>query len=98
MTFNFTRYSTIYYAFSGILITASIVSLFVFGLRFGIEFTGGSTMEIEFTGERPNNEQITEQLKSFNLGDVVVQQIGVNGVVLKLKGIDEITHQNIYLR
>ena len=93
--FSFTKYSTTYYVFSGILITASIVSLFVFGLRFGIEFIGGSTMEIEFTGERPNNEQITEQLKSFNLGDVVVQQIGANGSILKLKGIDETTHQNI---
>lgn len=53
--FSFTKYSTIYYIFSGILIAASIVSLILFGLKFGIEFTGGSNMEIEFLDQRSNN-------------------------------------------
>jgi len=93
--FNFTKYSTIYYIFSGILIIASIVSLIVFGLNFGIEFTGGSTMEIEFIGERPNNEQIREQFQSFGLNEVVIQPIGSKGMILKFKGIDEIVHEKL---
>ncbi len=93
--FHFTKYSTIYYIFSGILIIAAIASLIVFGLKFGIEFTGGSTMEVDFTNHRPSNEDITKALAEFNLGDVIVQPTGQNGAVLQFKGIDEATHQKV---
>lgn len=95
MNFSFTKYSTIYYIFSGILIIAAVASLIIFGLKFGIEFTGGSNMEIDFLNTRPSNEEISKSLSSFNLGDVVVQPTGDRGAVLKFKGIDEVTHQQI---
>ncbi len=93
--FQFTKYSKLYYAFSGILIALSIASLIVFGLKFGIEFTGGSTMEVDFIKSRPSNEQISKALSSFNLGDIVVQPTSDKGAVLRFKGIDEATHQKV---
>lgn len=95
MTFNFTKYSKIYYAVSGILIIASIVSLAMFGLKFGIEFAGGSNMEIQFQEQRPSNEAIKDALKTFDLGDITVQPTGNLGAILKFKGVDEETHQKI---
>src|ERR1043166_3612538 len=95
MNFAFTKYSKFYYAFSGLLIVAAIASLMVFGLKFGIEFTGGSNMEVEFTGNRPTNEAISKSLAQYNLGDIVVQPTGTNGAVLRFKGIDEATHQKV---
>lgn len=95
MNFPFTKYSTIYYIFSGILIVALIISLIVFGLKFGIEFTGGSTMEIEFIENRPSNEAISKQISSFDLGNIIIQPMGARGAVLKFKGIDEATHQQV---
>src|SRR5438093_5146273 len=93
--FKFTKYSKVYYIFSGILIIVAIASLVFFGLKFGIEFTGGTNMEVEFTNQRPTNEQISKQLQSFNLGDVVIQPTGSNGAVLKFKGVKESVHQQI---
>lgn len=98
MNFNFTKYSKIYYILSGILILASIAALAVFGLRFGIEFTGGSTVQLEFTESRPNNDEISSKLSSMDLGGVVIQPTGSNGVILKTKGIDEKTHQDILIK
>ena len=95
MTINFTKYSAIYYIISVILITAAIVSLFMFGLKFGIEFVGGSNMQIEFQGQRPSNEAIRGFLKDFNLGDITVQPTGSIGAILQFKGVDEATHQQI---
>lgn len=95
MNFNFTKYSIFYYTVSAILIIASIASLFMFGLKFGIEFVGGSNMEIEFQSQRPNNDAITTALSSFNLGEIIVQPRGTNGAVLQFKGVDEATHQQI---
>ena len=95
MTFNFTKYSLVYYIISGILIIAAVVCLFMFGLKFGIEFAGGSNMEIAFQEQRPTNEQIKDALKDFDLGEITVQPTGSAGAILKFKGIDEATHQKI---
>ena len=93
--FSFTKYSTIYYIFSGVIIIGAIASLVIFGLKFGIEFTGGSTMELEFTELRPNGETIAKELSSFNIGEVIIQPIRENSMLLKFKGVDEATHQQI---
>ena len=74
---------------------ASIASLVVFGLKFGIEFTGGSNMEIEFANDRPRNEEISSALSEFELGEITVQPTGQKGAVLRFKGADEQTHQKI---
>ena len=93
--FNFIRYSAIYYIFSGILIVASITSLIAFGLKFGIEFTGGSNMELQFENQRSSNEEITKSLSDLNLGDIILQPAGEKGLILKFKGVTEATHQQI---
>ncbi len=98
MNFNFTKYSIVYYILFGILTIGSILALLIFGLKFGIEFTGGSTMEINFTNERPVNEEISKALLSFNLGEIIIQPTGDKGAILKFKGIDETLHQQILLK
>ena len=95
MQFNFTKYSKVYYAISGILIVAAIVSLSMYGLKFGIEFVGGSNMQVDFQKQMPSNETIQGALKSFNLGEVVIQPTGSSGAILQFKGVDEATHQQI---
>jgi len=94
MQFNFIKYSIVYYTISVLLIVGSVVVLSIFGLKFGIEFAGGSNMEVGFE-KLPANDVIQNSLKSLNLGEITVQPIGQNGAVLKFKGVDEATHQNI---
>jgi preprotein translocase subunit SecF len=95
MQFNFTKFSSYYYIISGVLIIASIIALSMFGLKFGIEFAGGSSMKVEFAKNVPSNQDISNALTSFNLGDITVQPTGSNGAILQFKGVDETTHQNI---
>jgi preprotein translocase subunit SecF len=95
MQFNFTKYSIFYYIISGLLIIASIVFISMYGLKFGIEFVGGSNMQVDFQKARPSNEAIKNALKSFNLGEITIQPTGATGAVIQFKGIDEATHQNI---
>ncbi len=93
--FSFTKYSKLYYIFSGLLIIGALACLILFGLKFGIEFTGGSTMEIDFTNQRPDNDQISKTLAEFELGDIVVQPTGEKGALLQFRGIDEVLHQKV---
>ena len=95
MNFNFIRHSIIYYILSAVLVAGSILALSMFGLKFGIEFTGGSAMEIGFQGARPTNEQIQNSLSQFNLGEIISQPTENNGLILRFRGIDETAHQQI---
>lgn len=94
MFVNFLKYKKIYFTFSGILTLASIVSLFVFGLNPGIDFTGGSILELEYKGPRPSLESVKESLWS-DVGDVSVQSIEPNGLIIRMKDIPEGTHQSV---
>jgi preprotein translocase subunit SecF len=95
MNIRFSKYLYLYYIFSGILIAASITSFIVFGLKFGIEFTGGSEMELQFSDNRPSSEEIREKLAEFNLGDFSIQPVGDNELILKSKEIDNVINQQI---
>lgn len=95
MSFNFLRYKKIYFLFIGIISLASIISLLVFGLKPGIDFTGGSILEIEYKQDRPSNEVIEEKLTGLDLGQLTLQPTREKGVIIRMKGINEDTHQEI---
>lgn len=93
---NFLKYKKIYYIFSALLVLATIVSLLVFGLNFGIDFTGGTLLEVDFgPGQRPENQEISEKLKEFNLGEIIIQPTQEKGVIMRFRDINEETHQKI---
>ena len=77
--FQFTTYSKFYYIFSGALFVLAIVVLILFGLKFGIEFIGGTNMQVDFQGgQRPSNEDI---LRFKQVDEKTHQQI-----LVKLQG------------
>lgn len=85
----------IFYIFSSLVILAGILSLGFLGLKTGIDFNGGSLMEVEFTHSRPETPVIKNKLASLGLGGIDVQSTGERGVILRLKSIDEQAHQEI---
>lgn len=90
---SFVKYRKIYFIFSGVLILGSLACLAIFGLKMGIDFTGGSVLELEFKTERPANPEIQEKLADLNLGEFYIQPTGEKGVILRLRDISEETHQ-----
>jgi len=94
MNVSFLKYSKIYYIFSILLALAAISCLIFFGLKFGIDFLGGSILEVNFE-QRPENPVIQEKLKDLNLGEITIQPSGEKGIILRMKEINEETHQKI---
>ena len=85
----------IFYAFSLVLIGAGIFSLLFWGLHFGLDFTGGSLLEIEWKGETPANETIKNDFSKLDLGEVFLQPTGEKGLMLRFKDVDETGHQKV---
>jgi len=95
MYFHFIKYQKIFYSLSIILVGLSIVSIFLFGLKLDIDFTGGSSLELNFKNQVPSLEELRKSLGSLNLGEISIQTIGDKGIILKMKDIGEETHQEI---
>lgn len=93
--FNFLKYRKIYFTISGILTLGGLICLIVFGLNLGIDFTGGSILEIEYLEARPSNQAIKEKLTGLDLGTIYVQPTRAKGVIIRMKHISEQTHQEV---
>lgn len=93
------KYRRIYYSLSALLVVASISFFFIFGLKFGIDFRGGSLMQLKFVSSSvPSSESIQSVLEGLSLGDIVVQSTGKSGVILRFVDIDESLHQSMLVR
>jgi len=92
---NIVQKRKIWFAFSAILISASLIALLSWGLKFGIDFTGGTLMEFSFKDKTLNSQEIKDALADLNFGEINVQFSGDKNVLLRFKDVDEDTHQKI---
>jgi preprotein translocase subunit SecF len=65
----------LWFLISGIMLVPCIVSLIVWGLNFGIDFTGGSAWEIQFDQD-VSTESISQVLADNGRTEATVQQVG----------------------
>lgn len=65
----------LWYAISGAMVLPSILALIFWGLQFGIDFTGGSAWEIQYTTD-VSTEEITRILAENGRSEATVQQVG----------------------
>jgi len=73
----FLKYYKAFYILSLVLIIISFFSLFTKGLNLGIDFKGGTVIEMQFNKEFSANK-IRQGLLNQNLGDVKVKEFGNN--------------------
>jgi len=92
---NIIKYKKIPFVLSGILVSASVILLLTLGLKPGVDFTGGSLLEIKFTRERPNIEDVRSIFANENLGEVTAQYTGEKNILLHMRFISEEEHQRI---
>jgi len=95
MVINFLKYKKFYFVLTGILILASLFVILKFGLNWGIDFTGGTILEVVYQDERPNNAKVRELLQGLDLGDFSIQPADEKGLILRMKEVSEETHQEI---
>jgi preprotein translocase subunit SecF len=59
-----------------VLALATIVLLSTMGLNYGIDFRGGTLMEVRFTKDAPDLVDLRSRLNGLGLGDVQIQEFG----------------------
>lgn len=96
---NVIGHRKVFYVVSALAVAASVSAVAVWGLRLGIDFTGGSLIEVEFTRERLSVEELNHRLGSLNLGSagsgIRLQPTGERGLLIRLRHLSEAEHQEV---
>jgi len=92
---NFISKKRIAFAFSGVLLLISLVALSFWGLKFGIDFTGGTLMEVQFTKPAPSSEQLCAMLHQECHENFIVQKSDNGRVLIRYKQSDEAFNKQV---
>jgi preprotein translocase subunit SecF len=97
--FDFMRFRRISLPFSAVLSVFAIAVYFVIGLNFGIDFVGGTVVEIQSKTGPTDLARMRSTLNALDLGDVQLQQFGGPSDVLiripQQPGGEDAQHQAI---
>jgi len=95
MTLQIIPKKTLFLTIAGSMAVAGIVALFLWQLRLGIDFTGGSLLEIVYTTPRPAVEVLKQKVESVGIKEYEVKLAGDHGAMFRFSAISEDTHQKI---
>ncbi len=77
----------IFFALSAILVVGSILAMFAYGLNLGIDFKGGSLLEVSYGSVRPESAVVKSNLDKLGLGNYVLTPSGNLNYILKTRDL-----------
>lgn len=89
------RHRRLWYIVSGALVLVSVVAIAVWGLRLAIDFTGGSLVELQFIGARPEKQAVQEQFDAAKIERIQLQPLGDAGFLARTPFLDAPTHARL---
>jgi len=92
--FNIIKTKKYWFIFSGILTVLSIVSISVFGLRLGIDYTGGSILKIS-SSSADKSEIVQKELQENNISNYQIKPAGSDELIIKTAFLDKDAYQKI---
>lgn len=86
------RHKKIFIGISTVLVVVSLLSLFIFGLKIGIDFKGGALDEVSYKTSRPTQADLTKPLAALGFGDILLQPTGNLGYIVKSRDLSDSEH------
>lgn len=86
------RNRKIWYTISALLVAGSIAVYAVWGLKYGIDFTGGSLMEVSYAAPAPTSEDIQSALVGAGIEGSSVRPTGENGYLIRTPFLTQIEY------
>jgi len=93
--FKIIQKKNIWLAISGVLFVIFLAAMLAWGLKLGIDFTGGSLLEVSFKGSRPTVARVEAGLAELKLSSLIVQPAGEQDLQLKFQETSEEVHQSV---
>ena len=78
-----------FYVFSGTLVILSVISLFGWGLKYGLDFTGGTLAEFSISNSQFSSNEIKSALTEAGIEDAVVTPTQNNSFLVRYGNSDD---------
>jgi preprotein translocase subunit SecF len=98
---NLIKYRYWYFAISLLVIVPGVVALIIWGLPLGIDFTGGSLLEVQFkSGTPPTVAQVntiytTLSTTAMNIANPEIQPLGSDGLSIRSREMNDATKAEV---
>lgn len=79
----------IFFLISGLLVAAALGAVMIFGVVFGIDFTGGTIIEVAYPDGRPDKARLETRLETLDLGAFSLRPTDETGYLLRTKDLRE---------
>jgi len=80
--FSFIRFRRFSFPVSAILSILSLIAFFTVGLNYGIDFKGGTLMEVRAASGKADVGSLRPVLEGLGLGEIQLQEIGTSGEIM----------------
>ena len=88
-------YRNLFFALTGLIVAVSLMSLVVFHLHLGIDFTGGTLVQVEYAQSRPNASALQSSLNADGFSNYSLRESGATGYALRAQGITNEERANL---
>lgn len=92
VNFKIIKYKKLWLLISVGMVAVSIASLLIWGLKWGLDFTGGSLLEVKFAGGQPTVAEVQKSLNGAGVNSLVVQPTGTGSVILRFQETSQEKH------
>lgn len=82
--YNIIGKRNLWYLISAVIIVPGLISLLTNGLKLGIDFKGGTLIELQFLDKQTiSTEEVRSSLKDMDLGNLSLQSSGPNSIIIR---------------
>ncbi|MFH1430240.1 MAG: protein translocase subunit SecF [Candidatus Uhrbacteria bacterium] len=85
----------LWFSISGVFVALSILAIAIWRLNIGIDFTGGTLIELAFIGERPAAAVLQAEFEALGASRVKVQTAGTSDAIIRSAPMDAELHSVI---
>lgn len=83
------KHRIIFYIISALITLAALISIWKPGFHLGIDFVGGSIVEVSYPGERPEKTLVEKSVTDAGFSNVLIQSVGTDRYVVRSKDLQE---------
>ncbi len=92
--FNTLKYTKFWFAVSGIILLFGVISLSVYGLRLGIDFKGGTFVELKFN-QQVSQDKVKVALDKQGIKNYQLQAAENNSIIIKTESLEKGQHDKM---
>jgi preprotein translocase subunit SecF len=89
------KHRALFFWITGIMLAAALGAIAVWGLPLGIDFTGGTMLQVAYPTERPTVSAVQAELAPLALGTVSIRPMGAADLSIRTRTLSQAEHDAV---